>query len=172
MFGSLKSQRTSLVPLFNLLDRLVEVKQEVDDTLDMIKAVIAPVGYPDVAPNPGWGEDDVPAIFRPLLLSPEVTLELEEEELDLSDIDNLPPEVMEHIQMKAREKAALNRGHAEKAIRARNSLFCNMYRSLADFANSTSDTIRIFLHLYAVSDFNQWRLVKQKLATIFKMDFR
>ena len=48
MFGSLKAQRTSLVPLFKLLDRLVEVKQQVDDTLDMSKAVVAPVG-----PNPG-----------------------------------------------------------------------------------------------------------------------
>ena len=56
MFGSLKSQRTSLVLLFKLIDRLVEVKQQVDDTLDMSKAVIAPVGHPDVAPNPGWGE--------------------------------------------------------------------------------------------------------------------
>ena len=34
MFGSLKAQRTSLVILFKLLDRLVEVKQQVDDTLD------------------------------------------------------------------------------------------------------------------------------------------
>merc|ERR1712240_393866 len=41
MFGSLKSQRTSLVPLFKLLARLVEVKQQVDDTLDMSKAVVA-----------------------------------------------------------------------------------------------------------------------------------
>ena len=82
-------------------------------------------------------------------------LEMEEEELNLSDIDNLPSEVVEHIQMKAREKAAPNRGHTEKAIRARKGLFCNMYRSLADFANSTSDTIRIFMHLYAVSNFNQ-----------------
>ena len=61
--------------------------------------------------------------------------------------------------MEASERAALNREHA------------NMYRSLADLANSTSDAIRIFMCLYAVSDFNQWRLVKQKMATIFKMDF-
>ena len=27
------------------------------------------------------------------------------------------------------------------------------------------------MHLYAVSDFNQWRLVKQKMATIFRPDF-
>ena len=53
MFGSLKDQRTALVPLFRLLDRLVEVKQKVDDTLDMSKAVIAPVSHPDAAPNPG-----------------------------------------------------------------------------------------------------------------------
>ena len=113
-----------------------------------------------MAPNPGRGEDDVPSIFRPLLISPEVMLEQEEEDLDLSDIDNLPPEVSDQIQMKARERAALNREHAEKAIRARNGLFCNMYWSLADFANSTSDTIHIFMCLYAVSDFNQQRLVK------------
>merc|ERR1712240_677876 len=59
MFGSLKSQRTSLVSLFKLLDRLVEVKQQVDDTLNMSKAVVAPVGHSDVAPNPSWGEDNV-----------------------------------------------------------------------------------------------------------------
>merc|ERR1711867_384351 len=104
MFGSLRDQRSALFPLFKLLDKIVEVKQKVDDTPDMSKAVIAPVSHPDAAPYPGWGEDDVPAIFRPLLISPEVTLELEEEELDLSDIDNLPPEVVEHIQMKARGK--------------------------------------------------------------------
>ena len=69
--------------MFKLLDTIVEVKQKVDDTLYMSKAVVAPVGHPDAAPNPGWGEDDVLAIFRPLLLSPEVMLELEEEELVL-----------------------------------------------------------------------------------------
>ena len=100
MFGSLRAQRSALVPLFKLLDKIVEVKQKVDDTLDMSKAVVAPVCQPNVDPNPGWGEDDVPAIFRPLLISPEVTLEQEEEDLDLSEIDNLPPEVLDQIQMK------------------------------------------------------------------------
>ena len=55
-----------------------------DDTLDMSKAVVAPVGHPDVAPNPGWGEENVPAMFRLLLFSPEVTLVREDEELDLT----------------------------------------------------------------------------------------
>ena len=61
--------------------------------------------------------------------------------------------------MEACERAALNREHT------------NMYRSLADLTNSTSDTIRIFMRLYAVSDFNQQSLVKQKMATIFRADF-
>ena len=82
MFGSLKSQRTSLVPLFKLINRLVEVKQQVDDNLDMSKAVIAPVGHPDVGPNPGWGEENVPAMFSPLLISPKVMLVQVDEELD------------------------------------------------------------------------------------------
>ena len=45
-----------------------------DDTLDMSKAITAPVGHLDVAPNPHWREDNVPAIFRPLLIHPKVTL--------------------------------------------------------------------------------------------------
>ena len=74
--------------------------------------------------------------------------------------------------MKAREKSALNREHGEKAIRTGDSLFRHMYHALADFANSTSDSVWIFMRLYAVSDFNQWRLVKQKMATIFRTDLR
>ena len=81
MFGSLKSQRTSLVPLFRLLDKIAEVKQKVDDTLNMSEAVVAPEGHPEAGPNPGWGEDDVPAIFRPLLSSPYVPLEQEDDDI-------------------------------------------------------------------------------------------
>ena len=95
-----------------------------DDTLDMSKAVVAPVSHPDVAPYPGWGEDNVPAMFMPLLIHPKVTLVQEDEELDLSDIDNLPPEAIAQIQAKARDRAAQNREYAEKAIRASNGLFC------------------------------------------------
>ena len=172
MFGSLRSQRTSLVPLFKLLDKVAEVKQTVDDTLNMSKAVVASVSHPDVAPNPGWGEDDVPALFMPLLIHPEVSLEQEDKDLDLSEIDGLAPEVIAIIQGKARDRAALNREHAEKAIRATNGLFVNMYRSLADFGNYTRNAISTFMLLYAVSDFNQRRLVKQKMATIFRPDLR
>ena len=50
----------------------------------MSKAVVAPVGHPDVAPNPSWGEDDVPAMFMPLLIHPNVSPEEEDEELELS----------------------------------------------------------------------------------------
>ena len=116
-----------------------------DDTLDMSTAVVAPVGDPDVVPNPGWREDIVPAMFIPLLIHPQLLLEQEEEELDLSDIDGLSPEVIVQIQGKAKDRATLNREHAEKAIRATNGLFVNMYRSLADFGNYTSNAISTFM---------------------------
>ena len=45
-----------------------------------------------------------------------------------------------------------------------------MYWSLADFGNYTSNAISTFMLLYSVSDFNQWRLVKQTMATIFRAD--
>ena len=173
MFISLKSQRTSLVPLFRLLDKVVQVKQMVDDTLDMSGAVVTPEGHPEAGPNPGWGEDDVPAIFRPLLSSPDMPLEQEDDdELDLSDIEGLDQQVIEHIQQKARDKATLNREHAYKALNTYDGLFCQMYHALADFANGTSDSVWIFLQLYSITDFNQRRLVKQKITTIFKPNLR
>ena len=43
----------------------------------------------------------------------------------------------------------------EEAIRATNGLFVNMYWSLTDFGNYTSNAIFTFMRLYAVSDFNQ-----------------
>ena len=90
MFSSLKSQRTSLVPLYRLLDKVVQVKQTVDDTLDMSGAVVTPEGHPEAGPNPGWGEEDIPTIFRPLFSSPDMLLEQEEsDELDLSGIEGL-----------------------------------------------------------------------------------
>ena len=47
-----------------------------------------------------------------------------------------------------------------------------MYRSLANFANVTSDIVQVFLRLYSFTDFNQRRLVKNKMATIFKPALR
>ena len=117
-----------------------------DDTLDMSKAVIAPVGHLDVAPNTVWGEDDVPAMFMPMLIYPKVSLEQEEEDLDLSGIDSLTPEVITIIQGRAKDRDTLNRAHAEKAIKANNGLFVNIYRSLADFSNYTSNAISTFMH--------------------------
>ena len=58
MFASMRSQRTSLVPLFKLTDFLAKVKQQVDETLDISVAVVVLDGDPE-ASFPGWGEEDV-----------------------------------------------------------------------------------------------------------------
>ena len=108
IFASLKSQRTSLVLLFMLMDQVTQVKQQVDETLDICGAAVITEGNSE-AGHTGWGEEDVPAIFRPLLHSPQVPLVQEEDELDLSDIDILDSQIAEGIQQKARDKAVLNR---------------------------------------------------------------
>ena len=156
MFSSMKSQRTPLVPLFRLTDPIAQVKQQVDKTLDISGAVVVPEGHPEAVVNPGWGEEDVQTVFRPLLSSPKVPLVQEDQdELDLSDIEGLDPQVVELIQQKARDKAVRNRKHAKAALNTYDGLFRSVYRSLANFANATSDSVRIFLRLYSVTDFNQ-----------------
>ena len=113
----------------------------VDDTLDISKAIVAPVGHPEAGPNPGLGEENVPAMFRPLLSSPEVVLEQEEDELDLSGIEGLSQEVIDHILIKVREKAALNRDHAHRAFSTGDGLFRHMYCALSYFTNNTSNSV-------------------------------
>ena len=151
MFGSLKSQRTSLVPFFKLLEKVVQVKQTLDDMLDICEAVVAPEDHPEVGSNPGWGEKDVPAIFRPLLSSPNMLLKHDEtDELDLSGLEGLNLQVIEYIQDKAREKLALSRDYTYEALNTYDGLFRQMYHALADFANGTSDIVWIFLQLYSI----------------------
>ena len=78
MFTSMRSQRTSLVPLFRLTDSVTQVKQHVDETLDISWAVVIPESNPE-AGYTGSGEEDVPTIFKPLLAPPQVPLQQEED---------------------------------------------------------------------------------------------
>ena len=71
--------------------------------MDICGAVVIPEGNPEAGFS-GWGEEDVLAIFRPLLTSPQVPLVQEQDKLDLSDFDGLDPQIAELIQEKARAK--------------------------------------------------------------------
>ena len=171
MFTSMKSKSTSLVPFFRLLDSVTQVKQRVDETLYICGAVVIPEGNPEAGFS-GWGEEDVPAIFRPLLTSPQVPLVQEQDKLDISNIDGLDPQIAELIQEKARSKARLNRKHANRALHTYDGLFRQMNGSLANLANIKSDSVFVYLRLFSVTDYNQWRLVRSKMCSIFKPNMR
>ena len=47
-----------------------------------------------------------------------------------------------------------------------------MYGYLASLVNVTSNSVRVYLRLFSVTDFNQWRLVRSKMSTIFKPNVR
>ena len=53
MFTSMKYQRTSFVPLFRLLVQVTQVKQCVDETMDICGAVVIPEVHPEAGVNPG-----------------------------------------------------------------------------------------------------------------------
>ena len=96
----------------------------------------------------------------------------EVDELDLSDIVGLDPQIAEHIQQKPRDKAVLNRKHAKKALHTYDGLFRSMYCSLANFTNVTSKSVCVYLRLFSVTDYNQQRLVRTKMSSIFKPNFK
>ena len=47
-----------------------------------------------------------------------------------------------------------------------------MYRSLANFPDVTSDSVHVCMMLFSVTDYNQCRLVRNKMSSIFKPDLR
>ena len=65
MFPSMRFQRASLVPLFKIGDLVTKVKIQVHDTLDGSGAVVVADGDPEAGYS-GWGEEAVPAVFKPL----------------------------------------------------------------------------------------------------------
>ena len=92
MFALMMSQRTSLVPLFKLTDFLARVKQHGDETLEISGTVVVPDDNPE-AGFIGWGEEYVPSVFKPLLVPPQVSIRQEHDELYLSDVEGLDPEM-------------------------------------------------------------------------------
>ena len=89
MFTSMRAQRTSLVPLFKLGDEITKVKQEMKDTLDSSKAVVIPRDHPEAGYS-SWGQETVSSVSRPLQSPPQINVEEELAELDLSDLDPDP----------------------------------------------------------------------------------
>ena len=96
----------------------------------------------------------------------------EEDKLDLSDIASLDPQIADFIQEMARTKACLNRKHAKRALHTYDGLFCQMYGPLTNLANITSGSVCVYLRLFSVTDYNQWRLVRSKMCSIFKPNMR
>ena len=96
MFASMRSQRTSLVPIFILRDLIAKVKLQVDEFLDISGAVVILDGDPE-AGYPSLAEEYVPAAFKPLVVPPQVTVKTEVDELDIDDLEDLDPETVRVI---------------------------------------------------------------------------
>ena len=63
--NSMRSQRTSFVPLFKLGDEITKVKMKMDDTLDNCGAFVVPDDNPEAGYS-NWGQETVSAEFKPL----------------------------------------------------------------------------------------------------------
>ena len=93
-----------------------------DETLEISGAAVIPDENPE-AGFTGLGEEDVPSVFKPLMVSPQVPIQAEVDELDLPDLEGLDPKMARVIQEKARAKAAKNRKHANRALPTYEGLF-------------------------------------------------
>ena len=110
-------------------------------------------------------------MYRPLQLPPQIDIDTEPDDLDLNYLD-LDLNTAETIQERVQEKNNRNRVRALKSMNFSVSLIKKQYNALKDTANVTSDSIRVFLYLFAINDTNERRLVKSKMVNIFKPGVR
>ena len=110
-------------------------------------------------------------MFYPLQSPPKITVEEEPDDLDLSEF-GLDPEVAAKIQEKSLAKTRTNRAHFKQALAISNGHFADLYGYFARFTNCTSDSACVFMKFHSVNDIYQCRLVRSKMANIFKPVFR
>ena len=110
----MRSQRTSLVPLFRLGDVVTKVKMQVDDTLDGSGAVVIPDDNPEEV-HPGYGEEAVFAMIKLLQSPPQNDIKTEEDELELDDLE-FEPDMERKIWEKVKIKHVKNKQHALRAL--------------------------------------------------------
>ena len=84
MHASIRSQTTSLVPLFKLTDEVMKVKLEVDNTLKRCRAIVVGDQHTQECFS-GCDQEPVSAMFRPLQSGPIINIAVEEE-LELNDL--------------------------------------------------------------------------------------
>ena len=89
----------------------------------------------------GWGEEAVPAVFKPLQSPP----------LQLTVLD-LDPDTVKIIQERAKAKLDANKEYAHKAVVFSQGLFMKMYESLSLLGNVTSDSICVYLKVFSVTE--------------------
>ena len=123
----MRSQRTSLVPLFKLGDAVTRVKMQVDDTLDSCGAVVISDDCPKAgAGYSSWGEEAVPALFKPLQSPPQIDVQIENDELQPDGLD-LDPDTVKIIQERAKAKLDASKEHACKAVAFSQGLLMMVY---------------------------------------------
>ena len=81
----MRSQRTSLVPVFKLEDRVNRVKMQVDDTFDSSGPVVVLDDDPEAGYS-GWIEEAVPAVLKQLWSPPQIEIKIEDDELELNNL--------------------------------------------------------------------------------------
>ena len=82
-----------MIRLLKLVDKVFKVKESVDDTLEIGGAVVVSDNDADIK-HSSWGEEDVPAWFKPLLVPPWVNLQFDSDEINLSDMPDHDPKVI------------------------------------------------------------------------------
>ena len=67
-----------------------------DDTLDGSGTVVLSDDDPEVV-HPGWGEEAVPAVFKPLQSPPQIDIKTKEDQLELDDLELEPDMVTRFV---------------------------------------------------------------------------
>ena len=160
-----------MIPLFHLVDALMDTTERTRATLDECGAVVVPEDEPGACYT-GWGQESVPALLRALQSSPKVDLEIQSaERLKLDDL-NLDEGTQAKIRERCDELIEYNAACARESLALLGGAFGRIYNHHKDNVNATSDGLKVFFWCHTVNDSNVRKMVRSKVLSIFKPSFR
>ena len=161
--------RTAQVLLFCLADKLGDAKHELQSTVEACGAVVANPSN-ERSSRATYGPERFPLGLRPLVSDPKVEVALKTR-FDVDDL-GLNDEQLAALESRFKALHAENQGRCHAAAKKASTAIHTLYGSAAELHNSISDSLRTYTRLFSVHDLSIWRLIRAKMANIFRPSFR
>ena len=170
LLGLLKGIRASMIPLFNLTDKLEGFEAKLKLCCGELGITLAELDG-DAGLLKGIGPDPHPIILKPIVAGPDISVPLVNP-ADMLENLGLTQEQMVLVKERVNQVHQSNSGAVDAVLGRLQDSFRHVYDLSAKMTFATSERLNVFFGLSGFHDDALRRLVRHKLLTLFKPKVR